>query len=172
MARFFVVLSLCAMLACMVPARAQTPDPLKGMIRLQVIARSDAPEDQAVKLQVRDRVRALAVKIVRDAKTPDEAFRRLRASRAAFARVSGGRVEIREVQCPLRLYGRLVVPAGRYRTVRIVLGGGAGRNWGCVLYPDLCGTNPLEVKALEGDEPVAFYSDVMQWVEAMRGNGS
>ena len=172
MARFFVVLSLCAMIACMVPARAQTPDPLKGMIRLQVIARSDAPEDQAVKLQVRDRVRALAVKIVRDVKSPDEAFRRLRACRTALARVSGGRVEIREVQSPLRLYGRLVVPAGRYRTVRIVLGGGAGRNWWCVLYPDLCGTNPLEVKALEGDEPVAFYSDVMQWVEAMRGNGS
>jgi hypothetical protein len=41
-----------------------------------------------------------------------------------------------------------------------------------VLYPDLCGTNPLEVKALEADAPVAFYSDVMRWVEAMRGNGS
>ena len=119
-----------------------------------------------------DRVRALAVKIVHSASSPDEAFRRLLKSRAAFARVSGGRVEIREVHCPLRVYGRLVVPAGRYRTVRIVLGGGEGRNWWCVLYPDLCGTNPLEVKAIETDEPVVFYSDVMRWVEAMRGNGS
>lgn len=172
MARFFCVLALCAVFACMVPARAQAPDPFREMIRLQVVARSDAPEDQAKKLQVRDRVRALAVKIVRNASSPDEAFRRLLKNRAAFARVSGGRVEIREVDCPLRVYGRLVVPAGRYRTVRIVLGGGEGRNWWCVLYPDLCGTNPLEVKALEADEPVVFYSDVMRWVEAMRGNGS
>ncbi len=172
MARFFCVLSLCAIVACMIPAKALAPDPLKGIIRLQVVARSDAPKDQAKKLQVRDRVRALAVKIVRNATSSDEAFRRLRASRSALARVSGGRVEIREVDCPLRVYGRMVVPAGRYRTVRIILGGGEGRNWWCVLYPDLCGTNPLEVKALEGDEPVTFYSDVMRWAQAMRGNGS
>jgi hypothetical protein len=41
-----------------------------------------------------------------------------------------------------------------------------------VLYPDLCGTNPMEVKALEGDEPITFYSDVMRWAQALRGNGS
>lgn len=172
MARFFCVLTLCAMIACTVPARAAAPDPLKGMIRLQVIARSDGPADQAAKLRVRDRVRALAAEIVRNAAGPDEAFRRLRASRGALARASKGRVEIREADCPLRAYGRLVVPAGRYRTVRVVLGGGAGRNWWCVLYPDLCGTNPLESEALAGDEPVAFYSDVMRWVQTMRGSGS
>lgn len=172
MARFFCVLTLCAIFACMVPARADVPDPLKGMIRLQVVARSDAPEDQAKKLEVRDRVRALAVKIVRDAAGPDEAFRRLRANRSLLSRASGARVEIREAYCPLRVYGRLAVPAGRYRTVRVILGGGAGRNWWCVLYPDLCGTNPLEVEALAGDEPVTFYSDVMRWAQAMRGNES
>lgn len=172
MARFFCVLTLCALFACMVPARAQVPDPLGGMVRLQVVARSDSPMDQAKKLQVRDKVRALAAKVVRNAQSPDDAFRRLRASQSALARASGGRVEIREVDCPLRVYGRLVVPAGRYRSVRITLGGGAGRNWWCVIYPDLCGTNPLEVKALAADEPVAFYSDVMRWIDAMRGNGS
>jgi stage II sporulation protein R len=137
-----------------------------------VVARSDAPDDQRQKLVVRDRVRALAAEIVRGAKNADEAFARLRARRGALARASGGRVEIREVNCPLRVYGDLVVPAGRYRAVRVVLGGGAGRNWWCVLYPDLCGADPISAEALETDRPVAFYSEIMQWVAAMRGNDS
>jgi stage II sporulation protein R len=154
-----------------VPAKA-APDPLKGLIRLQVVASSDSMADQRYKLTVRDRVRAAAVKIVSDARNSDEAFARLRKYRLSLERAAGARVEIREVDCPLRVYGRLVVPAGRYRVVRVILGAGSGRNWWCVLYPDLCATNPLEVKALEGDEPVVFYSEVMRWVEAMRGNGS
>jgi len=171
MARFFAVLMACALLLSAAPAKA-APDPLKGLIRLQVVARSDSLADQRYKLQVRDRVRAAAVKFVRGAGSPDEAFARLRKHRASLERVAGARVEIREVDCPLRVYGRLVVPAGRYRAVRVILGAGAGRNWWCVLYPDLCATNPLEAKALEGGEPVAFYSEVMRWVEAVRGNGS
>ncbi len=172
MARFFVLLAMCAALLSPLPARAETPDPLKGLIRLQVVARSNALKDQREKLFIRDRVRALAVEIVRSAKDADEAYARLKAQRRALARISGARVEIREMDCPLRVYGDLVVPAGRYRAVRIVLGGGAGRNWWCVLYPDLCGVDPLSVDALKSDEPVAFYSEIMRWAAAMRGNDS
>ena len=62
MARFFVALTLIAALFSAPFARAETPDPLENLIRLQVIARSDAPADQAAKLMVRDRVRTLATK--------------------------------------------------------------------------------------------------------------
>jgi stage II sporulation protein R len=162
---------MCALLIGAVPAKAAS-DPLKGLIRLQVVARSNSQTDQAKKLKVRDRVRVAAVRIVRGAVDSDEAFARLLKGRLALQRAAGARVEIREVDCPLRVYGHRVVPAGRYRAVRVILGGGAGRNWWCVLYPDLCATDPLSAKALEGDEPVAFYSEVMRWVQAMRGNGS
>lgn len=172
MARFFIALALCMSILFAPFARAEAPDPLKGLIRLQVIARSDAPAGQKEKLMVRDRVRALAVRLVRGAKSADEAYALLRAQRRALAAASGARVEIREVDCPLRVYGSLIVPAGRYRTVRVTLGAGEGRNWWCVLYPDLCGVDPLSVKALEGDAPVAFYSEILRWAQAMRGNGS
>ncbi len=168
MARFFVLFILCEMLLAAPPARAAAPDPLEGMIRLQVIARSDDKADQLEKLKVRDRVRALAADIVRGAKTPDEAFGRLRAKRRALAQTAGARVEIREIDSPLRVYGRLVVPPGRYRTVRVILGPGTGRNWWCVLYPDLCGVDDVSVDALKGDEPVAFYSEIMQWVNSFK----
>ena len=168
MARFIVLIILCAMLLAAPPARAGTPDPLNGIIRLQVIARSDDRADQIEKLRVRDRVRALATDIVRGAETADEAFLRLRANRRALSQRAGGRVEIREIDSPLRVYGRLVVPAGRYRTVRVILGPGAGRNWWCVLYPDLCGVDDVSIEALKGDEPVAFYSEIMQWVNSLK----
>ncbi len=169
MARFLVAIAM-LMAVISMPVRAEAPDPLEGLIRLQVIARSDSRQDQIQKLMVRDRVRALAVNLVRCAKSADEAYRKLRANRQALQAVSGARVEIREVDCPLRVYGDLVVPAGRYRTVRVILGGGAGRNWWCVLYPDLCSVDPLETEALKGDAPVTFYSEIMRWAQAMRGN--
>jgi stage II sporulation protein R len=172
MARFFVALALCACVAFapLEGANARAPEALEGLIRLQVVARSDCPTDQLEKLRVRDRVRAAAVEIVRGAADSDEAYRRLRSSRKALSRAALAPVELREVAAPVRAYGRVVVPAGRYRTVRVVLGGGAGRNWWCVLYPDLCGTDAMETDALQGDRPVVFYSDIMRWIEAMKGD--
>ena len=34
--------------------------------------------------------------------------------------------------------GRLTMPAGEYRTLRLVIGSGRGHNWWCVMYPALC----------------------------------
>ena len=48
------------------------------------------------------------------------------------------RVEIGDFDFPTRTYGDLVLPAGNYRAVRVILGQGAGANWWCVLYPPLC----------------------------------
>lgn len=188
MARFFIALTLCACLICAPSALAEAPGalpdalappalaedagPLSDLIRLQVIARSDSPADQLEKLRVRDRVRAAAIEVVRGASNSQEAYALLRASRKKLERAARARVEIGEVECPTRVYGRVIVPAGRYRAVRVRLGEGAGRNWWCVLYPGLCGADALESEALAGDQPVVFYSEVMRWAEAMRRDGT
>jgi stage II sporulation protein R len=39
---------------------------------------------------------------------------------------------------PDRWYGGVLVPAGEYKALRIVLGEGKGHNWWCVLFPSLC----------------------------------
>ena len=39
---------------------------------------------------------------------------------------------------PEKTYGRVTLPEGEYRCLRITLGTGEGRNWWCVLYPELC----------------------------------
>lgn len=39
---------------------------------------------------------------------------------------------------PTKSYGDLTFPQGMYDAVEIRLGAGRGRNWWCVLYPELC----------------------------------
>src|SRR5690606_12400204 len=39
---------------------------------------------------------------------------------------------------PQKEWGGMILPAGEYRAIRIVIGDGAGQNWWCVLFPPLC----------------------------------
>ena len=39
---------------------------------------------------------------------------------------------------PTRDYEGFTLPAGRYRSLRIVLGEGRGHNWWCVVFPPVC----------------------------------
>ena len=39
---------------------------------------------------------------------------------------------------PTRDYAGFTLPAGRYRSLRVVLGEGRGQNWWCVVFPPLC----------------------------------
>lgn len=39
---------------------------------------------------------------------------------------------------PIKEYGNLIFPAGYYDALKIKLGKAEGRNWWCVMYPNLC----------------------------------
>jgi stage II sporulation protein R len=43
-----------------------------------------------------------------------------------------------DVEFPEKEYGDYSFPAGTYRALQVVIGDGAGHNWWCVLYPNLC----------------------------------
>ena len=46
--------------------------------------------------------------------------------------------QVTEMYFPTRDYESFRLPAGRYRTLRVTLGEGAGKNWWCVVFPALC----------------------------------
>jgi hypothetical protein len=48
------------------------------------------------------------------------------------------RVTIGEHWFPQKSFKTVVVPAGSYQAVRVVLGRGEGRNWWCVMFPPFC----------------------------------
>ncbi len=116
-----------------------------GVLRLHVIAASDAEEEQALKLRVRDAVLEELRPLLQNAADAAEAGaiaeENLRSIAAAAEAVSEGRrvtVCLGQERYPLREYGGFRLPAGRYASLRVTLGEGEGHNWWCVIFPTLC----------------------------------
>ena len=118
-------------------------------IRLHVVAASDSAEDQAVKLQVRDAVMASLQQALSDATDVHQAKAYIEAhlpqieAAAKLALQKMGledRVSVRflEETFSARDYDTFSLPAGIYESLRIIIGEGNGKNWWCVLFPQLC----------------------------------
>lgn len=121
------------------------------IIRLHILANSNAPKDQCIKLHVRNRVlEAFGRRLAKtDGKTADEVFDILCAQQESMARVAriaaaelgyhgSITVEAGVLPLPEKRYGHVLLPEGQYRALRISLGSGQGRNWWCILFPQLC----------------------------------
>ncbi|MBC7104576.1 MAG: stage II sporulation protein R [Firmicutes bacterium] len=120
-----------------------------NLIRIQVLAHSDAPEDQALKYRVRDALVAELAPGLRNARGMDEARAAVAAALprlqevagaevAAAGRPYGVQVAYGNFEFPTRAYGNLVLPAGSYEALRVTLGAGHGANWWCIVFPPLC----------------------------------
>ena len=122
----------------------------RDVIRLHVLAASDSTEDQNDKIAVRDAILSEYGDLFRGfsdragaeaAITPElrekigETARKTLAERGCVAPVS---VSLSEEDYPTRDYGDFSLPAGRYLSLRVVIGEGKGKNWWCVLFPPLC----------------------------------
>ena len=123
-----------------------------NVLRLHVIANSNSPEDQSLKLKVRDRIISDANTLLVKAENKEDALLSakknlsfLESSVHDELRKNGStydaRVEIGSFDFPPKKYGKILLPAGNYNAVRVVIGDGTGKNWWCVMFPPLCFTN-------------------------------
>jgi len=128
------------------------------LLRLHVVANSDSQADQALKLQVRDRVLEQVETLTKGAESAAAAEEILRenlqllADTAAQGHKYPVRASIGRENFPTRQYENFALAAGEYRTLRIVLGEGEGKNWWCVLFPPLCTEAALADTELDEDE--------------------
>ncbi len=120
------------------------------VLRLHVLAASDSERDQAVKLVVRDRILETVSPLLTDVHDRDTASAIVTANIPALqesaqeALESLGRTEqvvvtLTKENYPTRAYEGYTLPAGRYLSLRVIIGEGAGQNWWCVLFPSVCG---------------------------------
>lgn len=133
-----------------------------GLIRLHVLANSDSLSDQEVKLKVRDAIIKQITPDLRDVTSADSA-RKLVIDRqdelidvaqqvlAANGKNYPVRLEIGMFDFPVKSYGNLTLPAGKYEAVRILLGKAEGKNWWCVLFPPLCFIDITNAAAIQTD---------------------
>jgi stage II sporulation protein R len=161
----FVILMLLTLVIC---AEALTlrvyleqEDLASRLIRLHVVAASDAPEDQARKLTVRDALLPELEALTADCADAEAAAAAIESGLSALAETAARTLGTGETAAasltwesfPRRDYGSFSLPAGTYRALRIILGAGEGRNWWCVAFPALC------LPAAEPDEAAAAFEE-------------
>jgi stage II sporulation protein R len=120
-----------------------------SLIRIHIVAHSDSSLDQDIKLRVRDRLvkwlspQLAACNSAQESRMvlaqnlnviQEEARREIKARQGTY----GASVMLGEFDFPVRSYGEITLPAGKYQALKVVLGDGNGTNWWCVLYPPLC----------------------------------
>ena len=121
----------------------------RELIRLHVVANSDSEEDQTVKLRVRDAVLESIRADLERVGDVEEAKAYLRENLPKIEKIANRTLEAAGVDAravaslqkeafDIRNYDTFSLPAGVYESLRIVIGEGAGRNWWCVAFPELC----------------------------------
>ncbi len=130
-----------------------------SLIRLHISASSDSREDQQIKLQVRDALLADTTPILEQADSRQEALELLRQelprleNRAnqvltELGETQRARVSLGRELFGTRYYSGFALPGGYYDALRVSIGGGEGKNWWCVVYPQLCMSAATESDAV------------------------
>lgn len=172
------------------------------MVRLHILANSDSEEDQQRKLLVKEGIFARTEEILRNAKDQTEAELRLeqalpelKALAEETLRRAGKsenvNVSLASERFHTRYYDGFTLPAGEYRSLQVVIGDGAGKNWWCVVFPPLCsaggdsfaaaaaqaGLGEEEIRLIRAGEDgylLRFRTLELwnRWIESLRGIGS
>jgi len=120
-----------------------------NLIRFHVIANSDNVSDQALKLQIRDKVLQYISPKLNNSKSIEESRKILDIENENILNIAKEVINengysydvestLSKEYFPVKTYGNITLPQGKYEAYRIVIGSGEGQNWWCVMFPPLC----------------------------------
>ena len=119
------------------------------LIRFHVIANSDSDEDQELKLKVRDQIISYLQPKLENSKSIKESEEIITREYDNLYNISKEtisengydyevKVGIEYSNFPTKQYSNVVLPAGEYKALKVVIGNGHGKIWWCVMFPPLC----------------------------------
>ncbi|WML36576.1 stage II sporulation protein R [Clostridium sp. OS1-26] len=119
------------------------------IIRFHVIANSDSKSDQALKLKVRDKVLEYIQPKLKKSKSIEESRKIIRENDKQIIAIANKTIKdngysysvittLSNENFPIKTYGNITLPQGKYEAYRIIIGEGKGQNWWCVMFPPLC----------------------------------
>ena len=122
------------------------------VLRFHVRANGDRPEDQQIKMEVKNAVLSYLNPLLQNSKSVQETKKivqdhlkevqavaeQMLAKYTVEKQKSDVRVNLKNESFPQKTYGDCTFPAGNYEALVIELGSGKGQNWWCMLYPALC----------------------------------
>lgn len=138
----------------------------ENVIRFHVLAESDLPEDQALKLKVRDAILENISPLLAACNDYDEACALLTKKKERIKEIAedtikanGGSytasAEIVREEYPTRIYDEFTLPSGVYTSMKITIGKGEGKNWWCVLFPSVCNSFSVVPKSDPKEDYIA-----------------
>lgn len=131
----------------------------EGTIRLHILAASDSKEDQALKLTVRDALLGHVAEWTEGVTDKESGEAILRARLTDLERIAEAALEqeekpsdvtvsLTEEYYPTREYDGVRLPAGEYTSLQVKIGAAEGKNWWCVLFPQLCTSSAKAEEAM------------------------
>ncbi len=178
---FLLLLALFAY-SCWIPGSSAQVLSNEDFIRFHVVANSNSPEDQNLKLIVRDGLlrsinegltqetmamvrpehSKVTLDIDRSKEFIEENLTELEKEARGILSKEGCnypvKAELGVSWVAQKTYGGVTFPAGNYNALTVTIGEGKGENWWCVLFPPLCliGMSP------DGDaEMEEFYKEAI-----------
>lgn len=147
-------LSLCfallsAILLSVADFDAKCDDLRQNVLRLHIIANSDEAIDQEVKLKIRDEILAKSGDLFLDVNDLDSAKKIAQDKCDEFSLIANqvlkengfsykATAKIDKAHFETREYDDFTLPAGIYDSLIITLGEAKGKNWWCVIFPEIC----------------------------------
>ena len=143
-------------------------------LRLHILAASDSPEDQELKLEIRDRILKKYGEQLSSAEGIEHALNKTRECIEDIENDANiwldelgfdysAEAELSREWYDTRDYGEFSLPAGVYYSLRIIIDEGKGRNWWCIMYPPLCLDIATE-RAPEDDGLINYTKDEIKLV--------
>ena len=124
------------------------------LLRFHILADSDSPQDQELKLKVRDRILQFVSDYGPSSSSKEELSRWLTdnqeqiCNEAELCLAENGspdqvNLSLTREYFPRKSYEEFTFPCGVYDALKVTIGEGRGHNWWCVLYPSLCISDTL-----------------------------
>lgn len=140
---------ICAVLLSQASFNTSCDDLRDNILRLHIIANSDSAFDQELKLRVRDKILDNSTEIFSGVGNIDDAIKAAEASIGELEMLAqselfssgadyGAEATVTDSYFETREYEDFTLPAGTYKSVLVSLGDGKGKNWWCVIFPEVC----------------------------------
>ncbi len=121
----------------------------ESFVRFHIIAESNSPYDQLVKLRLRDYILSVFSNELSASESKAQTLAFLSENKQKIKEAAdkylmeieyGSQTEVtlQKEYCPPKKYAGFSLPFGKYDSFKITIGEGNGRNFFCVLFPPVC----------------------------------
>jgi stage II sporulation protein R len=143
-----IIAIVCLVILCLafIPGRS---DENSEYLRIHIRANSNSSVDQNIKYEVKNAVVDYLTPRLAECESREKAYALLKSALSEIRRTVdkilknnrfnyASEVVLVNEEFPARAYDDLVLEAGYYDALLILLGEGTGDNWWCAVYPPLC----------------------------------